>query len=189
MCVEIPLPITYNPYKHHLRFLLAKVETWRKQGWKIAMPKILTIGSNLVDLYTGKLSVSEVCNECIAHLDRGELLDPDKYNCWLSDVSWRKITLSDNSEWLLKIGDHTECFVHIHPAKYSIHSIRVRSTTLKTALAIECTAYEDIETKMPSLELVNRVRVEKLALSPVKSLPPKKSGILRLLALVHDSDF
>lgn len=180
MSVEIPLPVTYNPYKHHFRFLLAAVKEWRMNPWQKAETDFLSIGSNLIDFYLGTLSVEEVVDETIEIFKALGIDNRTGFMQWLDPPRWKKIILSDGSEWLIKAGNDAERYIHIHPAKYSPHTIRVRAVTLKTVLALEIERIKMQETAQQNLEPVNRIRYQILGLSPVKSLRKSESGILRL---------
>jgi hypothetical protein len=74
-------------------------------------------------------------------------------------------------------------FLHIHPAKYSPFTIRVRGTTLKTVVALK-TKTKLQPNKNPDLKEINSVRSEKLGLSPIKTLE-KGKGISRIWVLFN----
>ena len=134
---EIPIPITFNPQKHHFAFLKNQLQKWKKMDWKEIQSELLSIGSNLLDLYFGKLSVNEICEECIDLLHKNNLTQKDDFFVWLKPNDYRKIELSDHSLWVIKKGLDPLFFIHIHPAKQSPYTIRVRATTLKTVLALQ----------------------------------------------------
>jgi hypothetical protein len=180
MPVEIPVPITFNPYKHHFRFLLNEIEVWRKQRLEETSKPLLKIGSNLIDFYLGELSVNEIVCETVDYFEKSGIRSRKVFRQWLNESKWRKILLSDNSEWLVKTGDSSERFIHIHPAKYSKLTIRVRGTTLKTVLALEISSIKIGQNTRKNLDAVNRVRLNQLNLSPIKSLKKTESGILHL---------
>jgi hypothetical protein len=83
----------------------------------------------------------------------------------------------------LRLGEQEERYVHIHPGRYSPHTIRVKANTLKTAIALSVwmKVYNHREI---NLELLNHVRREILAASPVKSLEGTE-GFIKLFNLVH----
>lgn len=180
MPVEIPLPVTYNPYKHHFRFLQNSINKWRTLPWQTVEQELLSIGSNLIDFYLGALTVEEVVHETITFFKASGIANRDEFMQWLHPHQWKKIVLSDGSEWLIKAGNEKERYVHIHPAKYSAHTIRVRAVTLKTVLALEVERIQIQEIPQQNLEAVNHIRKKLLDLSPVKSLRKSESGILRL---------
>lgn len=181
--LSIPSPVTFNPYKHHLKFLQDQVKEWRKISWDKAEGDLRCIGNNLIDLYCGNLSVDIICRECIACARKQDIHTAEKLAAWIHPLKYRKITLSDTSVWVLKTGNEADRFLHVHPAKYSPHTIRIRAGTLKTVLAVKITT--GIGASGLTLQAVNRIRTEKLGLSPVKMLE-KGKGIARMWSCFHN---
>nr|WP_319512488.1 hypothetical protein [uncultured Draconibacterium sp.] len=177
---EIPLPIQYNPYKHHFRFLLNELTEWQNSDWKIAEKAMLSIGNNLFDFYLGKLTPEQVSMACLNYFETKNITTKTGFNNWLGDSDWKKIVLTDQSEWLIKKGNLAERYIHIHPAKYSKHTIRVRATTLKTVLTLCVNKIPIRDDASQNLQTVNKQRSLFLQLSPIKSLNEKDSGILKL---------
>lgn len=175
--MEIPFPITFNPQKHHLGFLKKQLQLWKSREWTAVYPDLLSIGNNLLDFYFGKLSVEKIGKECIDFLQKNKLTEKDNFFAWLGSLEYRKIELSDHSLWVVKKGIDPLRFVHIHPAKQSPHTLRVRATTLKTVLALQIHAVSIQKEMKRNLEVVNEIRMKYLQLSPVKSLQQNK-GIL-----------
>ncbi len=180
--MEITKPITFNTYKHHLFFLVYQLELWKKVEWKEVKQATRVIGNNLIDLYTGNLTVSEICSECLEKLNDLQIKNKSTFIESLQSNEYKKIKLSDNSVWILKIGKNEERFIHIHPAKYSPKSKRVRSSTLKTAIAVIYHSNLDNNLQTIDLKFINQIRIQKLNLSPVKSLQ-KNRGISQLINL------
>jgi hypothetical protein len=182
MIGQIPIPITFNPYKHHFRFLLQRIGIWKNMEWKQVKEELAGIGENLLDFYTGDLTVEKICEECIYFYKTKNITDKISFINWLYPLKYKKIELRDSSEWVIKEGKDTERFIHIHPAKQSPHTIRVRASTLKTVLAIMITN-ENISPEMnENLRTVNQIRTANLQLSPIKSLQRDK-GIMQLWEL------
>ena len=145
--------------------------------------QVLQIGNNLIDFYTGSLSVKEICEEVLDYFRVMNLIERDAFTSWIEAANWKKIQLSDSSKWLIKKGNDVERFIHIHPAKHSEHSIRVRATTLKTVLALQVYQINSTNQAKTDLENVNQIRSQLLELSPIKSLHSADSGIMRLWLL------
>lgn len=141
--------------------------------------ELLCIGSNLLDLYCGKLSVNKICAECIDFLHKNNITGKDDFISWLKPYEYRKIELSDHSFWVIKKGLDPLHFVHIHPGKQSAHTLRVRATTLKTVLAIQIHSIPIQKEMNKNLETVNTIRTKYLKLSSVKALHEGK-GILKI---------
>lgn len=179
---DIKTPVAFNPFKHHLSCLKAAADEWRKLHWSEVEKNLLLIGSNVTDLYYGSLSVEEICSEFVQFAKENNLNSPERLVEWLLPYGYRKVTLADNSVWVVRQGVNPDRFLHIHPAKYSPYTIRVRGTTLKTVAGLYLSG-TDIQHES-LLESVNRVRTEKLDLSPVKSLQ-KGRGILKILDMFY----
>ncbi len=176
------VPVTFNTYKHHFRFLLGKIEGWKNQDWEQIEKELLGIGENLADLYTGRFSVGEILFECAEFFKKNRIFSKDVLLSWLNPLEYRKITLGDSSVWIIKAGNDKEKYIHIHPAKKSPHSIRVRAATLKTVITLMILTDEFPQHLNEGLETVNRVRTQYLHLSPVKSLQ-RGQGIYQLWEL------
>ncbi|QIA08624.1 hypothetical protein [Draconibacterium halophilum] len=183
MPIEIPIPIQYNPYKHHFRFLLTELVTWQKTDWMETKKAMLSIGNNLFDFYLGHLTPEQVCQASINYLKSINIFTETDFSKWFNNSGWKKITLPDESEWLVKKGNNANRYIHIHPAKFSKHTIRVRATTLKTVLTL-CVHKIDIKNNAKlDLQAVNQQRVTFLKLSPIKSFDEEESAILQLWQL------
>lgn len=178
----IPEPITFNPLKHHLNFIKHKIKVWHKLEGMEVEKELLTIGNNLLDLYTGELNVMEICKEIQKYFTKNHVSNQDEFIRWLKPYEYKKIMLSDKSVWIIKQGDNPERFIHIHPGKNSVHTVRMRATTLKTAIAIKFNRRIQNNNAPLNLAEVNRVRIEYLSLSPVKHLQPHK-GISKVWQL------
>lgn len=189
MQAKIPARITFSPVKHHLYFLHLEILKWKHLPWPEVQEEMLQIGNNLIDFYTGTPTVEQICNEVLEFFNRKNILSRDAFLKWLEDYEWKKIRLSDGSDWLIKKGNDPERYIHIHPAKYSDHSIRIRATTLKTVLALQVQGIHPQNQLRTDLEAVNMVRKNLLNLSPIKSLHSADSGILRLWLLFEKTSF
>jgi hypothetical protein len=133
----------------------------------------------------GKLSAETIKNECLKILQSEDLYEYEKYLSWIKINEYQKIKLSDRSEWILKKGNKLSKYIHIHPAKYSAETIRVRSTTLKTVIALQVSGKKTHKNMKQNLENVNKIRNEYLSLSPIKSLSPEK-GIYKLWKIFEE---
>lgn len=172
-------PVTFNAHKHHFRFLLREIEKWKNIDWKQVEPEILLMGENMLDFYTGHFTVEDIVNECIQYFVNIKAIEKPTFNEWLYPCEYRKIILGDSSEWIIKPGNSSEIYIHIHPAKQSPHTLRVRASTLKTVVILMIKNVSISAQMSENLEIVNNTRVEYLQLSPIKSLHQGK-GILKL---------
>jgi hypothetical protein len=182
---KIPVPLTFNANKHHFRFLLHQIGIWKKLKWEQVEKELLGIGENLIDFYTGDLTVEKICTECIMHFKIKNISDKTSFANWLNVLEYRKIELSDSSEWVIKQGKDTERYIHIHPAKQSIHTIRARAATLKTVVTLMVCSNTLSPHMNENLQKVNQIRTDYLHLSPIKSLQHGK-GIMYLWELFYN---
>jgi hypothetical protein len=85
---------------------------------------------------------------------------------------------ADGSRWALRVGTPADRHVHVHPARYSPHTVRVGANALKTAILAVATAAPDI----PDVAAVNAVRRRFLGLPPVPAL--SDGGLGQAVALL-----
>ncbi len=155
-----------------------------KKESKVLIQKLAIIGKSQMDLYTGKLSPLQIAEEITCYLQSTNLIEEIKYFNWvrLSVLSYRETRLSDNSLWVLLPGKIAGRHVHIHPARYSPYTIRVRSETLKTAIAVLCYS-KQYKKDHSDPSVINKVRKELLDLSPVKDVDPER-GLGKMLEIL-----
>ena len=134
-----------------------------------------------MDLYLGKRTPVELTAFAEQFLKMKRAFEYESYKKWLysNRKRYKLIALHDKSTWTLRMGNQKENYIHIHPARYSTHTIRVRALTLKTAICVM--VYLNVyKISSPDLQLINSVRKEFLKAKPVKSLS-STSGLKRLL--------
>jgi hypothetical protein len=119
--------------------MVASLEQIKRNGFERAdMYALLnTIGGNLLDVYTGRLTPEQIATEVIEHQELVAISNCADYSSWLQqgNAGYRCVMLSDTSRWTLRLGILPQRFIHIHPGRYSAHTVRIRATNLKTALA------------------------------------------------------
>ncbi|MCC9136863.1 hypothetical protein ACFSKU_09830 [Pontibacter silvestris] len=181
---DLPKPVLFHPLKHHLQYIREFIE----YSLAITEPEIkdalVTIGSSQLDMYLGQLMPMQISQEVMLHLQQHSLLQPEMYRQYLTDEekAYFVITLSDATAWVLRWGLEAGRFVHLHPARYTPNTIRVKANSLKIAVATVVAA-KRLPNVGVNLELVNRVRREWLELPPVKALS-EDSGIINLIKLL-----
>lgn len=168
---DIPLPVVFNPFKHHKNFIL--------QALSSMDPELITclleaVCNNYIDIYTGDMTPETIGREVIEILREEQVLTADEFMNRIKS-GYQQIILKDQSEWILRKGENVNRYIHIHPARTGSNTIRFKGSTLKTIYMLKI-CYEVVQ-NVPSLENVNRIR-SKIALSPVKKLEQGK-GILR----------
>jgi hypothetical protein len=180
MTGKIKIPVTFNPMKHHLNFIISEAEKLKFSSMDEISDKLLVVGDNLMDLYTGKLSVDEILSEIQSVLNNLNVFTREDFCSWISGSDYKKLILSDSSAWVVKLSANDENYIHLHPGKRSEFTCRVRGSTLKTVVA--CFADGKLPEKQHQLNEVNEIRCNWLNLPPVKTLQPGK-GILKLAAV------
>ncbi|WP_347159512.1 hypothetical protein [Pontibacter chitinilyticus] len=182
----MPEPILLHPLKHHLGYLQAYVSESEDLPVAKLAADLLSIGNaSQLDVYTGTLSVQQIADEVILYLQQYGLLAPAAYHLYLSaeGATYRLLTLSDGTDWVLRWGEVAGRHVHLHPARYALHTIRVKANALKTAAAVSI-ASRRLKV-VPDLPLCNQVRAEWLLLPPVKIFNEADSTT-RLVALLKN---
>ena len=203
----VPEPILFNSLKHHAgyvaEFIRSFSDTFRPAGNMPGSPgvkesfgdfeaeagkrlreELLIIGKSQMDLYTGRLSPGRIAEEITGYLKSKDLLNKEKYlgNISRTHLSFMETRLSDYSVWVLLPGKIPGRHVHIHPGRHSPLTIRVRSETLKTAIAVLC--YCSRYGKDHSdLDTINKARTKLLELSPVKEVKPVR-GLGKMIEIL-----
>jgi hypothetical protein len=100
---------------------------------------------------------------------------------------YRLTTLPDKSIWTLRYGKDEKYYVHIHPARYSPQTIRVRSLTLKTAIAV--LLFTEINGAHPfDIMVINKIRIDFLKASPINKIS-SESGLGKLILLLKQESY
>lgn len=178
--------IQFNPWKHHAGFIQEQIKflASQKDGMDNAAESIKVIGESLMDLYTGLFTADQIHTQVTTILGIASITSKQKFINLVNEsgMAYRIITFTDNSRWVLRIGDDENKFVHIHPAKYSPFTIRVRAKTLKTAVLALVYCFMR-KTGSVDLQVINSVRKKYLGEPPVKSITSAK-GIIKVIELL-----
>ena len=164
---EIPIPIRFNPIKHHRNFIL---NILKSESQEVIAKLLDPICNNYLDIYTGEMTPEEIAHEVIFILKSKQVFFRDDFNNWVV-TGYQKIILKDESEWILRISNETECYIHLHPARTGRFTIRVKGSTIKTVLLLNNEIAGN--QKVLSTELVNQIR-KQTGLSPIKKLERNK---------------
>lgn len=158
--MPVPENILFNALKHHSGYIRQQIET----ATPATLPDLLKkLGNSQMDIYYGYLSMEGLFEEVLTHIPAA---DEAAYQGWLNG-SFKEITLSDTSRWILLEGNVPGQYIHLHPARYSPESMRVKAPILKTAIACMVCHPGVVH---PDLSMVNHIRKTILDLSPVKDL-------------------
>jgi len=167
---DIPEPFQFNTLKHHLLFIkeFISIRLYENKTPEInsLVKELKHIGTSVMDIYTGSLTVSKIIYEAGFYLKSNNLGDESAYSEWTgkSFNDFRIISLSDSSQWILKYHDDRTRYVHLFPVRKSPHSFRIKASTLKSAILYYIITGKDFISR----EDLNKAR-ELLELSPVKN--------------------
>ncbi len=166
---QIPEPFQFNPLKHHLAYIREytsnKISEGDNPDNKILIKELKHIGTSVMDVYSGKLSVKRICMEIKKYLISEKLIERLAFLEWVGEKykDYRIVTLSDKSCWMLKYHKDESRFVHMFPSRLSPHTFRVKANTLKSAILYYIIIGKDYITRSD----LNHSR-SLLGLSPVK---------------------
>jgi hypothetical protein len=139
-----------------------------------------------MDLYHGPFSPREIGENVVASLKKSSRSGVSAFRAWIeSGGGYQVIEFpEDTSKWVLRFGDESDRFVHVHPARYSPFTIRVRATVLTTAVL--ALAQAQLHGGDPlSRSVVNKVRRDYLGLAPVSRDPSGAEGIGAVIELLR----
>ncbi|TAL60063.1 MAG: hypothetical protein EPN88_16420 [Bacteroidetes bacterium] len=182
---QIPEPFLFNPLKHHLgfikEFINLRVDSESNYDIKSLIKELKHLGTSVMDIYTGRLSVTGICNEVDAFLKNKKILQRILFSIWTGadTTDFKIISISDGSQWTLKYHENEIRYVHIFPARLSPHSFRVKSNTLKSAVLY----YIMIGKDYVSNDDLNKVR-PLLGLSPINDSADNKA-ILEMIEILR----
>jgi hypothetical protein len=168
---KIQEPLLFNALKHHLCFIREYTELTAADPQSSRITEITRelkhIGTSVMDVYTGDLSIEEICTEVNDFLTKRNLSEREVFQRWTgADTDdFKIISLSDGSQWVIKYFDQSARFVHIFPARSSPHTFRIKSNTLKSAILYITHIGKDLVTD----DDLNKARAL-AGLSPVKEV-------------------
>jgi hypothetical protein len=184
--IQIPEPFVFNPLKHHLEYIREFIKIRIDEPHsdiKCLTRELKHLGTSVMDIYTGLLSIRNICFEVDSFLRLKGLKKIELLAEWAGRNTncFRIISLSDGSQWTIKYYDNIMRFVHIFPARNSQHTFRVKANTLKSALMYNILIGKDFVTG----DDLNKVR-PLLGLSPIKNTVDNEA-ILEMIEILRDS--
>lgn len=176
-----PHNIQFNGLKHHIRAITGLIAACTVPELPL---RLKVLGNSQMDLYLGALEEWEIGREVLGALDALDIHTELQYRQWLEQHHhYRSVTLSDGSVWILRLGNGSGKYIHLHPGRYSPGTIRVKAAVLKTAIACWICLKNRLITEINDLTL-NRVRKDVLGLPPVRSLT-ESHAVLKMLAVIE----
>jgi hypothetical protein len=177
-----------NAHKHHAGFLGERIR--RAAAGPAGLPELaadlVVVGTKLMDLYHGPFSPREIGEKVLADLTRAGRDAPEAFRAWVEGAGGYRVVEfpEDTSKWVLRYGEEGGRFVHVHPARRSPFTVRVRATGLTTA--VMALAYVGVHGGDPlDRKVVNAVRRDYLGLAPVGRDPSGAEGIGSVIALLR----
>jgi hypothetical protein len=181
--------VLLNTWKHHAAALRLRIGATVRAG-AIALDELaarmVVIGTELMDLYTGRLTPAEIGSKVLAHLQTEGRLALPAYRSWVAaGGGYCLLTFpEDESRWVLRLGDEAACYVHVHPARWAPQTCRVRANVLKTAVMV--LAHTGIHGGDPmDLKRVNDIRHQYLGLAPMGKELTGDKGIGEIIDLLR----
>jgi hypothetical protein len=181
----LPEPLAFSCWKHHLNFISQSVNELKAEITPSTIALICNgINGSVLDLYTGELSIATIALEVETIINGLGLSDLTSFQLWVYNhgKKFQQITLSDGSSWTCRLGRFQNRYIHIHPSRYSKNTLRVKPSTLKTAIAY-CLLFPNV-TNNPMIIDLNKARKLLLNLSPLKEDVVYHS-IFRLVRYIH----
>ena len=146
------------------------------------------MGTSVMDVYTGELAISDICMEVKDFLEMKNLSKKEVLAAWTGKdpAGFKVISLSDESQWIIKYHDNEKRYVHIFPARQSPHTFRIKSNTLKSAILYIINIGKDLVTEEDLRPILN---VDKERDMQIASLEEKgKSSPANGLSMDKDQD-
>lgn len=190
---QIPEPFIFNPLKHHLGFIKEftnyMIESESNYDIDGLLKKLKHIGTSVMDVYSGRSSIKDICKEIEYYLEINKILKKELFSLWAGEKKsdFRIISINDGSQWTLKYYSNKIRFVHLFPARTGIEgsrdflNFRVKSNTLKTAILYNIMIGKDYI----SNDDINKVR-PLLGLSPIKNTLDTET-ISEMIEILRDS--
>ena len=180
---ELPKPIAFNCWKHHLGFVngyLQNQTNYTKSDAFIC-EVIQFIGTLQFDFYIGNQTPMIIANEILSILEKENTLALSDYKIWLTleGADYRCVSISDGSNWTLRLGQGDR-YVHIHPSRHSKKTVRVKSSSLKSVYAF--LFHYGVSDAEISIEKINFVR-NRLTKLPVLKPNSPLAAITRIIKL------
>jgi hypothetical protein len=175
--LELKGNIEFNSLKHHLNYTIIKLAEVNRNDNNRLLKELNKIGNNILDLYIGKLTSAQIVEELLNKIKSVKVTDKNSFEFYLGNEGYKKLEVSDGSQWILRLGTMKQAFIHIHPSRNGKFTSRIKGSAWKTSIASKLFE-EELQIFDNLLGKVNFVRIKYLKLSPVKSLK-KNSNIAK----------
>jgi hypothetical protein len=172
--------IEFNLLKHHLGFIKNFISENKGETISSILHAINKIGHSNTDVYIGRLSPSQIISEILSlpEISACKTKEDFKKLIVASGKDYFEKILSDGSAWTFRLGEDDVKYIHVHPSRKSPFTVRVRASSLKTAVTYHIYYNGHLETEETERK-INFLRKNYLNLPPIKSL--KNSQALKYL--------
>jgi len=182
---NIPSPFLFNALKHHLGFIKGFIELAKSNSFspEVINGHLVKVGKSMIDIYHGAFEQTEIIDEIQRYLISADNFEIATYHQFITTApkKYRTINLSDGSSWTLLLGTTEQRYVHIHPSRGSLFTVRAKATALKAAIFI-LIYYSEVPFSSAVVKLANEVRMRFIGESPIKNETNTK-GLQRVLNL------
>jgi len=184
--------VLFNTWKHHaaaLRMRVHEAVSAGPAGLDALAVNLVVIGTELMDLYHGDLTPRAIGEGVLELLGRDNHLSLPAFRSWIEvNRGYQVVTLpADGSQWVLRLGDESDRWLHVHPARWAPLTCRVKANVLKTA--VMALAYTGLHGGDPmDVALVNRIRQTYLELAPLGRDLAGDQGIGQTIKLLATTD-
>jgi len=183
---DIPHPVNFNPLKHHLGYIrnftssTGSISELRLK--KEIIPLLKHIGNSVADIYTGEMSIPDIVNNLDRIILREKISTRKSFAQWMEETrsGYRKITLSDESGWVIKYLSDNKKYLHIFPGRNVEHTTRSRGNSLKTAI-LYAILFDKGDIILSDLNAVRKM----LSISPLASTDSAGS-VINCIRLIQD---
>jgi hypothetical protein len=186
--LEVRPPVLFNTFKHHAGAVRGRIRSVVAAGpaaLEEFAASVAVLGAKLMDFYTGSLTPLEISAHILDGLHRDNRLALEDYRAWLAErEDYAVVALDDDSRWVLRLADEQGRYVHLHPARWSPNTLRVRANVLKTAFLV--LAHVRLFGGDPmDRAVINAVRRKHLGLSPIGQDPEGEVGLGAILEVLR----
>lgn len=170
---HLPHPALLNCWKHHAGWIRQRIAAAASAGSAgvAALPaEMAAVGARLMDLYTGSYSPAEIAESVFADLKAHDIFEFQPLAQRLArQGGYAMFELGDGSEWTVRLGPADGRYIHLHPGRWVLYTMRVQANTLKSAVMAHAHA-KLTGRAADDLVVVNEARKLYLGMLPVREL-------------------
>lgn len=174
----------FNRWKHHAGWVRGEIRVAieNRTPLDVLHDELAVVGSELMDFFTGELTPETVLVEVAAILRAEKAYERLAFRAMLGKRGYTTRDLSDRSTWVMNFAISGPAHIHVWPGRHSKHSVRVRASTLKTAILARVMAGQRRDDPL-DLAVINWVRDRIMRTHGIVSLAesPAITDMIRLL--------